>query len=93
VDRIAGAKVLDGPDPLRYKGALFRKDGSIMGKQKTKKSVAKRFKRTARGKVLHARGGKSHLLGHKSRKRKRHLRQKLRASPSFEKALSLVLGK
>jgi len=65
-----------------------------MGKgNKTKKAVVKRFHRTARGKVMHYRGGKSHLQGHKSRKRKRHLREKMRASPGFEKEFSLVMGK
>jgi large subunit ribosomal protein L35 len=40
---------------------------------KTKKSVAKRFKVTARGKVLRARAGKRHLLAGKSPKRRRGL--------------------
>ena len=62
-----------------------------MGKRhKTKKAVAKRMKRTARGKIMHFRGGKSHLQSHKSRKRKRHLREKMRASSAFEKEFSLV---
>jgi large subunit ribosomal protein L35 len=41
---------------------------------KTKKSVAKRFKITARGKVLRAHAGKRHLLQGKSAKRRRSLR-------------------
>ena len=40
---------------------------------KTKKSVAKRFKVTARGKVLRMRAGKRHLLSTKSPKRRRSL--------------------
>lgn len=65
-----------------------------MGKRhKTRKTVAKRVRRTARGKIVAARGFKSHLLGSKSRKRKRHLRNIVRISPSFEKAFSLALGK
>jgi large subunit ribosomal protein L35 len=40
---------------------------------KTKKSVAKRFKITARGKVLRMRAGKRHLLASKSPKRRRSL--------------------
>jgi large subunit ribosomal protein L35 len=40
---------------------------------KTKKSVAKRFKITARGKVLRMRAGKRHLLSSKSPKRRRSL--------------------
>jgi large subunit ribosomal protein L35 len=40
---------------------------------KTKKSVAKRFKLTARGKVLRRHAGKRHLLAAKSPKRRRKL--------------------
>jgi len=40
---------------------------------KTKKSVAKRFKITARGKVLRSRAGKRHLLQTKNPKRRRGL--------------------
>jgi large subunit ribosomal protein L35 len=40
---------------------------------KTKKSVAKRFKITATGKVLRANAGKRHLLSSKSPKRRRRL--------------------
>ncbi len=43
-------------------------------KHKTKKAIAKRFRRTARGKIKHGSAGRGHLLGHKSRKRKRRLR-------------------
>ena len=38
---------------------------------KTKKSVAKRFKITATGKVLRSRAGRRHLLSGKSAKRRR----------------------
>ena len=41
---------------------------------KTKKSVAKRFKVTAGGKVLRASAGKRHLAQGKSPKRRRNLR-------------------
>ena len=41
---------------------------------KTKKSVAKRFKITARGKVLRGRAGRRHLCQGKSPKRRRSLR-------------------
>jgi large subunit ribosomal protein L35 len=63
-----------------------------MGKKKTRKAVAKRFRRTASGKIKHAHGGKSHLLGHKSRKRKRRLRGTSVLSPSFEKRISVLLA-
>lgn len=41
---------------------------------KTKKSVTKRFKLTARGKVLFSRSGRRHLNQAKSAKRRRSLR-------------------
>ena len=40
---------------------------------KTRKSVAKRFKITARGKVMRSRAGKRHLLQGKKPKRRRSL--------------------
>ena len=40
---------------------------------KTRKAVAKRFKVTARGKVLRSRAGKRHLLQTKNAKRRRSL--------------------
>ncbi|MCB1226619.1 MAG: 50S ribosomal protein L35 [Verrucomicrobiales bacterium] len=43
------------------------------GIAKTRKSVAKRFKMTATGKVLRRKKGKRHLLQNKNRKRKRNL--------------------
>ena len=59
-----------------------------MGKKKTKKSVAKRFKKTARGKILHPRPGKSHLATSKSRKRKRQLGKSRRLRPALEKTIA-----
>jgi len=44
-----------------------------MPKMKTKSSAKKRFKMTASGKIKRSRAGKSHLLSHKPRKRKRNL--------------------
>jgi large subunit ribosomal protein L35 len=46
-----------------------------MPKMKTRKSVAKRFKLTATGKIKRACAGRGHLLSSKSRKRKRQLRK------------------
>jgi large subunit ribosomal protein L35 len=40
---------------------------------KTKKAVAKRFRITARGKVMRSRAGKRHLLQSKNSKRRRSL--------------------
>jgi large subunit ribosomal protein L35 len=45
-----------------------------MPKLKSHKGVAKRFKRTGTGKIKHKQTGKSHLLTHKTRSRKRHLK-------------------
>ena len=45
-----------------------------MPKQKTRKSVAKRFKKTASGKFKRKTAGRRHLLSGKSSKRKRQLR-------------------
>lgn len=44
-----------------------------IARSKTRKSVAKRFKVTAGGKVMRTRGGRRHLLQCKSAKRKRKL--------------------
>jgi large subunit ribosomal protein L35 len=49
---------------------------------KTKKSVAKRFKITARGKVLRTHAGKRHLLQTKSAKRRRRLGKRENVSPT-----------
>ncbi len=43
-------------------------------KMKTRKAVAKRFKVSANGKVMHSRANKNHLLTHKSSKRKGNLK-------------------
>jgi large subunit ribosomal protein L35 len=44
-----------------------------IARSKTKKSVAKRFKLTATGKVVRSKAGRRHLLQSKSSKRKRKL--------------------
>jgi large subunit ribosomal protein L35 len=46
-----------------------------MPKHKTRKSAAKRFKRTAGGKLKYDRAGAGHLMTAKNRKRKRRLRK------------------
>ncbi len=48
-----------------------------MPKIKTKKGAAKRFKITATGKIMRNRAYHSHLLGKKTRKRKRNLRKRV----------------
>jgi large subunit ribosomal protein L35 len=49
---------------------------------KTKKSVAKRFKITARGKVMRTHAGKRHLLQTKNSKRRRRLRNSAVTDPT-----------
>jgi large subunit ribosomal protein L35 len=53
----------------RYVARLMPKS---IARSKTKKAVAKRFKITARGKVLRSQAGRRHLLSAKNAKRKRH---------------------
>ena len=53
-----------------------------MPKIKTKRGAAKRFKVTGSGKIVRAKGWKSHLLEWKSPKRKRKLRQGTVVSPA-----------
>jgi large subunit ribosomal protein L35 len=51
-----------------------------MPKLKTKRSAAKRFKKTASGKLLRRKGWKRHLLEWKPPKRKRQLRKAIQVS-------------
>jgi large subunit ribosomal protein L35 len=44
-----------------------------IARRKTKKAIAKRFKISAKGKVLFSSPGRRHLSASKNRKRKRHL--------------------
>lgn len=46
-----------------------------MPKMKTHRGAAKRFKRTGTGKLKRAKAFKGHILGKKTAKRKRNLRQ------------------
>ncbi len=46
-----------------------------MPKMKTNSGAKKRFKKTGTGKIRRKHAYKSHLLAHKSRKRKRNLRK------------------
>lgn len=45
-----------------------------MPKMKTDKTVAKRFRKTGTGKLMHAQRNKRHILTKKTAKRKRQLR-------------------
>lgn len=62
-----------------------------MPKMKSHRGAAKRFKKTATGKISRMRSGKSHILTKKSRKRKRRLRKSALVSSADMKRLQLML--
>jgi large subunit ribosomal protein L35 len=67
------------------------KENIFMPKLKTRRSIAKRFRITKTGKVLRRKGFKSHLLSHKSKKRKRSLRKSaLVSKPERDKIMKLL---
>ncbi len=59
---------------------------------KTKKSAAKRIKLTANGLIKTRKANKSHLLAHKSTKRKRHLGKSRIIKGTIAKNLKMMLG-
>lgn len=64
-----------------------------MSKQKTNRSAAKRFRRTASGKYKRNKAYRSHILTKKSRKRKRKLRKPaLVSSAEHAKVKRLLAG-
>lgn len=58
-----------------------------MPKMKTKKAIAKRFRKTASGKIRHTGAGRGHIFTSKSSKRKRHARRGSLLVKSEEKRL------
>jgi len=62
-----------------------------MGKMKTKKSAAKRFRLTGSGKVKRSKAGKSHILTKKKRNRKRNLRRSAIVDKADEKRIKKLL--
>jgi len=62
-----------------------------MPKQKTRKSIAKRFKLTKTGKVLHRGGGIRHLRVKKSKRRIRRQKVLRAASGRIAKKLRKIL--
>ncbi len=62
-----------------------------MPKQKTKRAAAKRFKITGTGKVKRNKAYRSHLLGKKSSKRKRHLRKPDLIDKADEKRIKALI--
>jgi large subunit ribosomal protein L35 len=63
-----------------------------MPKMKTRKSVAKRIKVTASGKLLRHRPGAGHLKSRKSPKRLRRFRREVELSPGFARHARHLLG-
>ena len=64
-----------------------------MPKMKTHKGTAKRFRRTANGKIMRAKAFKSHILTKKTTKRKRGFRQETAVDAANMKTVSTRLGK
>jgi len=62
-----------------------------MPKMKTKQSAAKRFKKTATGKLKYAHMGGSHILTGKSRKQKRRLGSKNLGASTDQKRISKTI--
>jgi len=63
-----------------------------MPKQRTNRSAAKRFKTTGTGKVKRHKAYASHLLGTKSRKRKRNLRKSTLVSAGEQRRIRRLIG-
>ena len=63
-----------------------------MPKLKTRKGFAKRFRVTKNGKIMRASAWKSHLLEHKSKKRKRNYENKQPVAKADRKEVRRALG-
>jgi large subunit ribosomal protein L35 len=61
-------------------------------KLKTRKGIAKRIRVTGTGKLMRASSFKSHLLEHKSQKRKRNFENEQPVHKSDRKAVRRALG-
>ena len=62
-----------------------------MPKIKTCRGAAKRFKTTGSGRVKRGKAYRRHILSHKGRKRKRHLRHDALVSPVDEKNIHKLI--
>ncbi len=62
-----------------------------MPKIKTNRAAAKRFKKTGSGKYVFSKSHANHILGKKTRKRKRSLRQSQISDKTNMKAIRLLL--
>ncbi len=63
-----------------------------MPKMKTRKGFAKRIRVTKTGKLMRASAWKSHLLEHKSKKRKRNYAKKQAVAQADRKEVRRALG-
>lgn len=63
-----------------------------MSKQKTRKSIIRRFRVTKKGKVLRRRSFARHLNEKKSSKRKRSLRRVVKTKEIYAKKIKKALG-
>ena len=63
----------------------------MSNKMKTHRGSAKRFKRTASGKLRRYKAYKSHITGKKSPKRIRNLRKSTLVSPSDQKRITHMI--
>lgn len=63
-----------------------------MPKQKTHKGTKKRFRLSAKGKVMHRKSGTSHLAARMSQKRKRQLRGTTAAETCEAKNIKIALA-
>jgi large subunit ribosomal protein L35 len=70
---VRGLKKKLGGKELGTVGCLFVRRASDMPKLKTRRAAAKRFRLTGSGKFMRRHAFRSHLLDHKSSKRKRFL--------------------
>ena len=59
--------------------------------QKTRKSIAKRFKVTGSGKVMRRSPNTRHLLSAKSRKQRRRANKSKRVDSGFEKSMKVSM--
>lgn len=62
-----------------------------MPKKKTNKAAAKRFKKTATGKLKYSKAGSGHLLSSKTRKCKRNLRKRAVLSDTETRRISKMI--
>jgi large subunit ribosomal protein L35 len=64
-----------------------------MPKMKTHSGAKKRFRVTGKGKLVHRRAGRNHLLEHKSSRRTRRLANEEVMSPADAKKANKLLGR